>query len=60
MFVGELKGLHQAKGFINGTPHRQVIDGDLPQNAFVINDEKTSKRMEKNEEVCISRYNTIQ
>lgn len=43
MFVGELKGLHQAQGFINGTSHREVIDGDLPQHAFVINDEKTSK-----------------
>lgn len=47
MFVGELKGLHQTQGFINGAPHRKVIDGDLPQNAFVINDKKTSK-MERN------------
>lgn len=47
MFVSKLKGLHQAKGFINRATHWQVIDGYLPQDAFVINDEKTSK-LEKN------------
>ncbi len=43
MFVGELKGLHQAQGFIDGAAHWQIIDGNLPQNALAINDEKSSK-----------------
>lgn len=47
MFVGKLKGLHQAKGFINGAAHWQIIDGYLPQNAFVVNDEKASELEKK-------------
>lgn len=41
MLIGELKGLHQAQGFINGATDWQIIDGNLPQYALVVNNEKT-------------------
>lgn len=43
VFVSELKGLDQTKGLLNGASNREVIDGDLPQDALVVNDEQTSE-----------------
>ena len=37
MFVSELKSLHQTEYFISWPSHRQVIDCDLTQDPFVIN-----------------------
>ena len=42
MLVGELKGLDQTQGLIYWTPHWKVVDGDLPQDALVINNEQAS------------------
>lgn len=44
MFVSKLEGLDQAQGFVHGASHRQVIDGDLPQDAFVVNHKQTPER----------------
>lgn len=44
MFVSELKGLHQTQGLVNGASHRQIVDGDLPQDALVINDEEAPEK----------------
>lgn len=41
MFVSELKGLDQTQGLFNWAPNWEVIDGDLPQDALVVNDEQT-------------------
>lgn len=43
MLVGELKGLDQAQGLLDGPSDREVVDGDLPQDALVINDEQPSE-----------------
>jgi len=42
VFVGELKGLDQAQGFVHRAPHGQVVDRDLAQVTLVIDDEQTS------------------
>lgn len=44
MFVSVLKSLYQTQGFIHGATHRQVIDGDLPQDALVVNHKQTPER----------------
>lgn len=37
-----LEGLHQSQRLVYRAAHRQVIDGDLPQDAFIINHKQTS------------------
>lgn len=52
MFVGELKSLHQTQGLFNGTTNWEVIDGDLPQDALVIDDEQTPNIEETKRLTC--------
>lgn len=40
MFVGELKGLDQTKGLLNRASNREVVDGDLSQDAVWVNNEQ--------------------
>lgn len=40
--VGELKGLNKTQGLVDGASHWEVVDGDLPQDALVIDDEEPS------------------
>jgi len=41
-FVGELKCLHQTQGLLHRAAHRQVVDGDLPEDAVPVDDEQPS------------------
>lgn len=41
VLVGELKGLDQAHGLLNRASNWEVVDGDLSQDALVVNDEQT-------------------
>lgn len=41
VFVSVLEGLHQPQSLIHRSPHRKIVHGDLPQDAFVIDDEKS-------------------
>lgn len=47
MFVGELKGLHQAQSLVNRATNRQVVNGHLPQDALVIDDEEASEKEDR-------------
>ncbi len=38
-----LKSLHQSQGLINGSTHRQVVDGNLAQGALVVDDEEAAQ-----------------
>lgn len=40
MFVSELKGLDQTKGLLNRASNWEVVDGDLSQDAVVVNNEQ--------------------
>lgn len=44
MFVSELEGLDKTEGFFNGTADWEVIDGDLAENAGLVDDEKTTEK----------------
>lgn len=44
VFVSELEGLDQAQRFVHRAAHGQVIDGDLPQDALVVDHKQTSGR----------------
>lgn len=44
IFVSELEGLDQAQCFVYRAAHGQVIDGDLPQDALVVDHKQTSDR----------------
>lgn len=41
VLVSELKGLDQTQGLLNRASNWKVIDGDLSQDALVVNDEQT-------------------
>lgn len=41
MLVGELECLDQAQGLLNRATDWKVIDGDLSQDAIVVNNEKS-------------------
>lgn len=43
MFVCVLEGLDQPESLIHGSSHWKVVHGDLPQDAFFINDEEPSE-----------------
>lgn len=44
IFVSELEGLDQTQSFIHRAANGQVVDGDLPQNALVVDHEQTPGR----------------
>lgn len=44
VFVSVLEGLHQPQSLIHRSPHRKIVHCDLPQDAFVIDDEKSPER----------------
>lgn len=44
VFVGELEGLDQAQRFVYGAAHGQIVDGDLPQDALVVDHKQPSGR----------------
>lgn len=46
VFVSVLEGLNQPKSLIYGSSHWKIVHGDLPQDAFVIDDEESPKRDE--------------
>ena len=48
VLVSELKGLDQTQGLLNRASHWEVIDGDLSQNALVIDDEQTPETERSN------------
>lgn len=52
MFVSVLEGLDQAQSFIHRATHRQVIDGDLPQDALVIDHKQTPERHKQRLQYC--------
>ena len=40
MLVRELECLHEAQSLVDTTPDRHVVDGNLPESSFPIDDEK--------------------
>lgn len=43
VLVGELEGLEQSQGLVDGSTDRQVVDGDLSQSTLWIDQEDTSE-----------------
>lgn len=43
ILIRELECLDETKSLVNRAPHREIIDGDLAQILFRVDDEKTSK-----------------
>lgn len=41
IFVCVLEGLNQAQSLVHRTTHRQVVNGDLPQDALIVNHKET-------------------
>lgn len=54
VFVGELKGLHQTQRLVDGATNWQVVNGYLPQDAFIVDDEEASEK--KRELQVMSTY----
>lgn len=44
MFVGELKSLHKTERLVDRATDWQVVNGYLPQDAFIVNDEEASEK----------------
>lgn len=44
VFVSVLEGLHQPQSLIHRSSHRKIVHGDLPQDAFVVDDEESPER----------------
>lgn len=44
MFVSVLEGLHQSQRLVHRATHRQVVDGDLPQDALIVNHKQTPEK----------------
>lgn len=44
MFICVLEGLYQPKSLIYRSSHWKIVHGDLPQDAFVIDDEEPPER----------------
>lgn len=44
VLISVLEGLHQPQSLIHRSPHRKIVHRDLPQDAFVIDDEKSPDR----------------
>lgn len=49
MLVCELKGLHQTQRLVNRAADWKVIDGDLPQDPLIVDNEKTPDVRKVNE-----------
>ena len=43
MFVGEFEGLDQSQSFVDVSADREVINSDLAEDSFAINDEKATE-----------------
>lgn len=43
-FISVLEGLDKAQRLIHRATHRQVIDGDLPQDALAVDDKQAPER----------------
>ena len=43
MFVGKLEGLDETKSFIDWSANGKIVDGDLTQDTFVVDDKQTSE-----------------
>ena len=43
VLVRVLERLHQPQGLVHGPAHGEVVHGDLPQDALVVNDEESSQ-----------------
>lgn len=43
VLVGELEGLDEAQGLVDGAAHGQVVDGDLAQDALGVDDEQAAQ-----------------
>ena len=43
MFINKLEGLYESKNLINRATDGQIIDGYVPNDTIVINDEKATK-----------------
>ena len=43
MFIGELESLDKSEGFIDISADREIIDGDLTQDSFAVDDEKSTE-----------------
>lgn len=54
VFVSELEGLDQAQRFVHRAAHGQVIDGDLPQDALVVDHKQTSGRQTPRLQRCLA------
>lgn len=57
MLVSELKGLDQTHGLLNRASNREVVDGDLSQDALVVDDEQTPE-IEGESSSCVSEDST--
>lgn len=44
MFVSVLEGLHQPQSLVHRSSHGKIVHGDLPQDAFVVDDEQSPER----------------
>lgn len=44
MFVSVLEGLHQPQSLVHRSSHGKIVHGDLPQDAFVVDDEQPPER----------------
>ena len=51
VFVGELKGLDETQGLLHRAAHRQVVDGDLTEDAFTVDDEQPSVKQQQQQEI---------
>ena len=40
VFIDELESLHKSESLLNRPAYREVIDGHLAQNSFLVNDEQ--------------------
>lgn len=52
MLVSELKGLDQTQSLLNRATNWEVIDGDLSQDAFGVNNEQTPGIKNKGKVKC--------
>lgn len=45
--VRVLEGLDQSQRLVHGSPHREIIHGDLAQRSFRINDKQTPEKQQR-------------
>lgn len=44
VLIGELERLHKSERLVDTAANWQIVDGDLTQDAFAVNDEQASER----------------